>query len=481
MTTAIVVHYTGATRQSRSVVASLVLDLIDDGHRVIVADIDAFTTISQGFPPQWSVQFLGHRIFKNALEQTVTEAGGEYRHPTPVHDSPSAFPTGIVAECETAIESELLTYFRRESLEPSTPYIRWLRQRLNHQARATYEILLEFFSMEKPDIVLIPNGRTSRQKVARKAAEALSASVNFYEMGRARSNSYYRGTTQPHDRLASQAEVKELTKNLSSGEITSLAEGWLRERMSPKSGTNQFSTLWKTGGEGRDPGTDESVKTAVFFSSSADEFLAFGPMWNIDTWSSQFEAFDLMMTHFESLGTKLTLRLHPNLTTKSRRYFQKAAGEIKALKRNHPSLTIHWHNSPVSSYDLIQSADYVIAERSTIALEANLLGKPVWISQAAQWDLIADVRQVLSPAELTPEILSPWEVDPRPAQRFVAYWMIQEHPLRYTWRDWATWNPDEASVPLKSAMLLVRNPWRHRWHLLRLEVARIRNSLFRPE
>ena len=479
MTTAIVVHYTGATRQSRSVLASLVMDLVDEGHRVIVADIGAFTTISQDFPPPWSARLLGHRIFPNALEQVVTQAGAEHRQLTPHPGSPSAFPADIVVECETAIESELLTYFRRENLEPSTPYVLWLRQRLNHQARATYEILLELFRDEKPDLVLVPNGRTSRQKAARKAAEASSARVNFYEMGRARSNSYYRGTTQPHDRLASQAEVDELTKQLSSGEITALAEGWLSERMSPESGTNQFSSLWKTEAEGSPPETEDSAKTAVFFSSSADEFRAFGPMWNIDTWKSQFEAFDLMMTHFESLSVNLVLRLHPNLTTKSRRYFQTAVGEINALKRNHPTLTIHWHNSSVSSYDLIASADYVVAERSTIALEANLLGKPVWINQAAQWDLIADVRQVLSPAELTPEILTPWEVDPRPAQRFVAYWMIQEHPLRFTWRDWGTWDPDHASLALKLALLLVKNPWRHRWHLLRLEWARIRNSFFR--
>ncbi|HEV8012860.1 MAG TPA: hypothetical protein VGP34_02145 [Pontimonas sp.] len=479
MTTAIVVHYTGATRQSRSVVASLVVDLVDEGHRVIVADIGAFTTINQDFPPPWLARLLGHRIFPNALEEVVSHAGAEYRHLTPRPGSSGAFPADIVAECETAIESELLTYFRRESLEPSTPYMRWLRQRLSHQARATYEILLELFRNEKPDLVLVPNGRTSRQKVARKAAESSSARVNFYEMGRARSNSYYRGTTQPHDRLASQAEVQELTKHLSPGEITALAEGWLSERMSPESGTNQFSSLWKTGAGGPDLETQGSGKTAVFFSSSADEFLAFGPMWNIDTWGSQFEAFDLIMTHFESLGVNLILRLHPNLTTKSRRYFQNAVGEIRALKRNHPSLTIHWHNSSVSSYDLITSADYVIAERSTIALEANLLGTPVWINQAAQWDLIADVRQVLSPAELTPEVLTPWEVDPRPAQGFVAYWMIQEHPLRFTWRDWATWNPDDASLPLKLAVLLVKNPWRHRWHLLHLEWARIRNSFFR--
>jgi hypothetical protein len=120
-----------------------------------------------------------------------------------------------------------------------------------------------------------------------------------------------------------------------------------------------------------------------------------------------------------------------------------------------------------------------VAERSTIALEANLLGTPVWINQAAQWDLIADVRQVLCRSDITPEVMSPWVVDPLPAKRFVAYWMMQEKPLKYAATNWATWNPDTAHFALKLALLWVTNPWRHKVHLVALEWARLRNSLFR--
>jgi hypothetical protein len=255
----------------------------------------------------------------------------------------------------------------------------------------------------------------------------------------------------------------------------------LSERVSPTSGTNTFSTRWdkKTEQTDKQSGELKTTQKAVFFSSSADEFQAFGPMWNIDSWSSQFEAFDLMMSHCESIGVALELRLHPNLMTKSRNYFKQTVKNIYDLKRKHPGVVVHWHNSPINSYDLIEQADYVVAERSTIALEANLLGKPVWINQAAQWDLIADVRQVLSPSDITPEVMSPWAVDSLPAKRFVAYWMIQEKPLKYSYRDWATWNPDNASWLMKIAVLFVKNPLAHKVHLVSLEWARLRNSFFR--
>jgi hypothetical protein len=251
--------------------------------------------------------------------------------------------------------------------------------------------------------------------------------------------------------------------------------------MSPNSATNSFSALWthSAGAPKSATSATQAPKKAVFFSSSADEFLAFGPMWNIDSWTSQFEAFDLMMSHFEGQGVSLEMRLHPNLTGKSRSYFHETVQSVKELITRHPGLTVHWHNSSVNSYELIKGADYVVAERSTIALEANLLGKPVWINQAAQWDLIADVRQVLSREDITAEVMTPWAVDSTPAQRFVAYWMVQEKPLRFSWRDWATWNPDTATTALKVALLFVANPWRHRAHVLGLEWAKIQNSFFR--
>jgi hypothetical protein len=66
------------------------------------------------------------------------------------------------------------------------------------------------------------------------------------------------------------------------------------------------------------------------------------------------------------------------------------------------------------------------------------------------------------------------------AERFVAYWMIQEHPLRYEASDWASWDPENAPATMKALQLALPNSWRHKGRLLSLEWSKWRNSRFRP-
>lgn len=472
-----VVHYVGATQKSRSVVASLAADYRANNHEVSILDIGKFGLISQDFPPEWAVRLGGQRTYRKRFHEVLESLGVSFTALEPSSWPVANVPASRQPELTQAIESELLTYFRKESLDDRSPYVRWMRRNLTHRALACYSSVHESLTQGGFDLVVIPNGRTSRQKACRIAAEELSIPVKFYENGRATRDSYYLGTTQPHDRVASQAEVESLTSHLGSRDISTLAKEWLVERMTPTSGTNSFSAGWN------DPSSEasgsDSGPRAVFFSSSADEFRAFGPMWNIDDWGSQFQAFDMMMERLGDRCVQLVLRVHPNLSGKSHAYFRKTVADIQELQRKYPGLIVHWHNSPVNSYALASSADYVIAERSTIALEANLMGKPVWINQAAQWDLIADIRQVLKPTDIDSDDLEPWAVDVSRAERFVAYWVMQEHPLHYSWNMWSTWNPDNAPLMMKILSLLGKNPWSHKRHLVGLEWARWRNNRFR--
>ena len=471
-----VVHYLGATMRSRSVVASLLSDLVDDGHEVSLLDIGHFSAITQDLPPVWIARALGQKVFPHQFGEVLKGLGVPHYHPQPPSNDPVSPPANRWDECLQAIDSELLTYFRVPSFSPESRAMARMRELITNNALATYSAISSWLCEHETDELIIPNGRTSRQKMARVAAEELGTAVRFYENGRARRNSYYLGTTQPHDRLASQKEVGSLTKDLSAEAIAQLAEQWLDERTNPSSDTNSFSATW---GKPTSPVDLSKTKPlAVFFPSSTDEFLAFGPMWNVDQWESQFQAFDLIMGILEKRGCDLVLRFHPSLGEKSREYFRQTAAGIKGLEGRHPSLVVHWHNSTVNSYDLVSSADYVIVERSTIGLEANLMGKPVWLNQAAQWDLVADVRQALSPSQITEEFLSPWDVDVSGAQKFVAYWMLQEHPLRYSWKDWATWNPDSAPWILRLATLFTDNPWSHRVQLVRTVLITWRNNRF---
>lgn len=408
------------------------------------------------------------------MRDVLGELGADY-YLLPHAEEHHSLPQDHAEPLRVAMESELLTYFRLDHI-PNTREAQTLRTSLESNAIRTYWSLQELWTLHRPDEVLVPNGRTSRQKAARLVAESLGIPVRLYENGRAQRNSYYLGSTQPHDRLASQAEVTSLTSTLSGDEIRQLATRWLESRMSGSKGTNSFTGAWDSLQQAN---TSNSRPTAVFFASSFDEFLAFGPMWTIDEWSSQFHAFDMIMTILEKRGVDLVLRLHPNLASKSRRYFRREVSEIRELQRKHPSLRIHWHNSPVNSYQLVSDANYVIVERSTIGLEASLMGKPVWATQATQWDQVADVRQLLKPSDVTEESLKLWKSSPEGAQRFVAYWMIQEHPLRYQASDWASWDPENAPSTMKALQLALPNSWRHKARLISLEWSKWRNSRFR--
>jgi len=469
-----IVHYVGATTNSRSVVASLAADHIERKDSVRVLDISAWSTISQDLPPSWVVRLLGGRIYPGAFDTTLSELGISLLRLEPSLTPNRSLPESDHKDLLQALESELLTYFRRDQV-PETWTARALSASLTKNAEKTYWALDQLWSHGPPHTVLIPNGRTSRQKAARLVAAKRGIKVLLYEAGRAKPNSYYLGTTQPHDRLASQEEVGPLTEGLSATEVSTIAQEWLLSRMGITQGTNQFSSRWEKSELQRTP-----EKKAVFFASSFDEFLAFGPMWNIDRWSHQFEAFDEIMTILEQSQYSLVLRLHPNLGSKSTQYFKNEVTRVRELMANHPGLHVFWHNSPVNSYDLVASADMVIVERSTIGLEANLLGKPVWVTQASQWDQCIDIRQVLSPEELTTEILKPWTPDVAKAERFVAYWMIQEYPLRFDWSNWSSWDPEKPPFRLKFARLALKNPWFHRWNLIYLEWSRWRNGRFRP-
>ncbi len=469
-----VVHYLGATARSLSVVASVVADLVETGSDVSVLDLEPTTTIRQGFPAATLTRLLGHSIKPTAFNDVLHSLGASYQR-LPLIDDKGAVPQDHAEPLKVAIESELLTYFRLDHI-PSSREAGDLQASLEVNAVRTYRSLKALWSANTPDEVLVPNGRTSRQKAARLVAESLSIPVRLYENGRAQRNAYYLGTTQPHDRIASQAEVASVTSSLRKAEIHALAEEWLESRMAGSEGTNSFSATWKVMG---DSSSLAERKTAVFFASSFDEFLAFGPMWTIDEWSTQFEAFDVIMSILEKRDIDLVLRLHPNLASKSRPYFLREVKEILELQRKHPSLKIHWHNSSVNSYQLVSEADYVIVERSTIGLEASLMGKPVWATQATQWDQVADIRQLLTPSDVNEEVLEPWASSTEGAQRFVAYWMVQEHPLRYQASDWATWDPENSPVTLKALQLTLSNSWRHKARLLSLEWSKWRNSRFR--
>ena len=119
MTKVCVVHYIGATEKSRSVVASLIADQRDTGASVEVLDIGRWTTISQDLPPTWVARMLGHQAKHQAFGDVVCSLGATIVEPSAPSGSRAQVRDEHRSDVDTAIESELLTYFRVHEL-PNT-------------------------------------------------------------------------------------------------------------------------------------------------------------------------------------------------------------------------------------------------------------------------------------------------------------------------------------------------------------------------
>ena len=111
-----IVHYVGATQKSRSVVASLVADFRQQGHDVTVLDIGRFGTVFQDFPPEWAVRLAGHKTYRQRFTKVIESLGADLTVLNPHQTVTIAPPESRQAECLQAIQSELLTYFRQETL-----------------------------------------------------------------------------------------------------------------------------------------------------------------------------------------------------------------------------------------------------------------------------------------------------------------------------------------------------------------------------
>ena len=474
--TTLIVYSRSSTQRPRSVLASLAQWLIDQGHDVEIADISAFSYVNQDLPPRWFAKLMGENTLPDALGTTLRELGVPVFELANTQQRTSALPPRVAEELHEATMSDLVTYFRTDTVDITHGAHAKTYAVMVACARGVYDALGGHLATHHYDAVYVPNGRVPEQRLALEACTAAGTPVRFYEIGRALPMSFYAGATQVHDRLGTQHEIDDVLENISEKTITTLASTWLGERTSVGSSLNVYSTGWSHTTEQK----KNTTPRAVFFSSSVDEFASYGASWDLHSWNDQYEAFENILDLLVPRGIHCTLRVHPNLTNKSAEYFRREVARVAALQRRHPSVEVLWHNEPVNSYDLVARSDYVVVGRSTLGLEASLMNTSVWMTTAGRYDLVADVRSALSAEDVTPENLTPWVVDPRGAQRFVAYWAAQDHPFSWAENSWSTWDSFRPPQKMRWGQLLVKNPFAHKKHLIRLELTRRRNARYHP-
>ena len=473
----LIIFSASSTFRPFSVVASLALDVRDEGSETIVLNISDYSYVTQGLPPRWYANLVGHDVFPNALENFLFENQILYsRAKQPQSGASAPLPQHVEEQFEQAIDSDLTTYLRTDTPKIESWFYRYTRRKISETSRGVYWEVRNRLQSAHFDLVLIPNGRVPEQRLAWLAALDEKVKVEFYEIGRATEASYYRGGTQVHDRTNSQAEVFQATADLSDTEVDKVAAQWLSTRSHTGLAIHPFGEKWEAR---KQSGTDQiqpKFLKAVFFSSSVDEFASYGESWNVHSWKDQYHAFGAVMRILQKNNVKCILRIHPNLLNKSGDNVKREIKQLRELKKQFPDLTIVPPGDKTNSYDLLEQADFVIVGRSTLGLEGSCMGKPVWTTTAARYDDVADIRKLHHPEDVNESGLTRWKVNSMKAKRFVAYWVIQDHPFRVAEKRWSTWDSMRAPKPLRLGTLLLKNAVPHKIHLLRLGLSRWRNE-----
>ena len=472
----VIIYNSGSTQKPLSVAVTVAAEAIKKDADVTLLDIEDFTYIHQGLPPAWFARLVGHRVYPDNFRKYLQNLGVKWEKlPRPKKSNQmSQVPDTVLAELNDALKSDLFTYLRTDRLDDYPWFSRFTERQIRELSLPLYNELVSYFIEKARPTVFIPNGRVAHQRLAILAAEAAGCVIKFYEIGRALPQSAYIGNCQIHDREAPQEEARNFAKQTNQDSQKKVAAEWLVNRMAPGSSINPFSRVWHENTTKSNSATGLNKRlNAVIFTSSADEFSSYGSKWATQTWKDQFEAFTSILKVLEKQGVNCTLRVHPNLVNKGRKYIARELTKIRELQIGFPFLRVIGHRDPVNSYDLVKESDYIFVGRSTLGLEASLLEKSVWTTTPARYDEIADVRRLHDPSAVTDKYLRRWKVDPSGAQAFVAYWVSQDIPFVAGDSEWCDWNLSRPSPPLRLANLFVRNPLSHRLFLLILALRKI--------
>lgn len=258
--------------------------------------------------------------------------------------------------------------------------IRWLSSNLYAQLH----------SQTASGVWIMTNGRLGHQRaVQAHASENNLKTLYLEEIGFP--PLYYLEPQTPHDRIIRQEKFKSVQKSLTSSE-RDLANQWFLERSKPDSVTNPFLRRFTT--QPRKLFLDKKEgPVAVLFTSSSDEFVGLGSSWPDPGLSHRYRVLSEIANFLILKGYSLTLRVHPNLKSKSAIDLRAEYLELRKFLINN-DVEFFGPESGKNSYDLLDSADLVVVSASTIGIEALHRDKKVLITEPSSYDQLPGVFRI---------------------------------------------------------------------------------------
>ena len=230
-------------------------------------------------------------------------------------------------------------------------------------ARATIE-------QERADLVYVFNGRFCNYRAVMSAGLDAGIEVLVHERGGTR-DKYDVQPFMPHEAARFQEKiVSTWAKSKDDPGVRERGASYFIDRRAGMDPTwMSFTDQQK-----KDflPAIDANKRVVTFFSSSEDEFVSVGGVFELTSWKSQYEAItELINICKRHPDIQLFIRLHPHLREKSHADQQRwlSLGNIE-------NVTVISFDSEVDTYALIERSDVVVTAWSTVGIEAVFWGRP---------------------------------------------------------------------------------------------------------
>ena len=275
--------------------------------------------------------------------------------------------------------------------------------RLLNSALVTHSLTQQLICQNRPELVVIFNGRFATSRAIKRAVEHQNIPVLIHE----------RGSTLEKFQIASDTlhdpdYTQERIQNYWTADAEKSGRAFFERR---KSKTQLDGFVFTKRQRTQHLGNHVSQcndHLVVYFSSSDDEFASIGDIYRNSNFPTQLDALKTLYEEVEKIpNLRLCIRVHPNVAF--------ASEEEKRVwdQLKFPQAIILGPNDPADSYALLDRATVVCTYGSTIGVEACYWRKPSLLLGRSLYDKLdvattggnaTDIRNFLLKPTLKPQI-----------------------------------------------------------------------------
>lgn len=239
-------------------------------------------------------------------------------------------------------------------------------------ASIVYYSIYNHLKRDKPDLVVIFNGRYAQVRPALRVCQKMDIKTYVHERAGVLDRYSMTLNTYPHNINAIKHEIEEIYRKseLTDMQKQELAYEWYEERRNNKQ-QNWYSFTSRQK-QNMLPEIDKVKTNLVIFNTSEEEFVA-TEEWLNPFYKDQNEGIVKILKSLQNnKRIKIYLRIHPNLANLNISQNE----ELTQISREYPELTVIPADSEISTYSLIDACDVVLTFGSTVGIEAVYRNKP---------------------------------------------------------------------------------------------------------